>query len=366
MLMAYGVLHFEEQHALDVYSYFMLGVYMSYVPGALLGDLLLGNKRATVIGAGLMAIGAFSLCVPNPLVFYAGLALICLGIGLFDSNFLSLYAKNYLGRKSKMDAGFALLYAVVNFGAMAGAMLVSGWMNSFDYYISAIVGGLLLAGAAIVSSFVKSESTGESPEEPNPKSAFTIVAGVILLAAFYWTIYEFGMESTGSIQRQLLELHDAPISWLIQANVGLFIVPICLTAALVWTLVHYSSWAKLAMGFLCGALAFSILHTIPGHFSSATLPLYMLAILLLALAEINIQPIVYAFIAKHSNPKYLAIVFSLVTMPTKILAYIYPAYQLHAEGNERNEFLICAVLLAVVSVGVGVSFMTKRNAPEWA
>src|SRR4051812_9396825 len=73
LYMVTDLLHFEEQKAMDVYGYFMLGLFLSYVPGALLGDLLLGNKKASIVGGCLMALGAFSIGVPSPTGLYIGL-----------------------------------------------------------------------------------------------------------------------------------------------------------------------------------------------------------------------------------------------------------------------------------------------------
>jgi len=363
LYMVYGALHFEEEHASNVYRYFLLGVFLSYVPGALLGDLLLGNKRAAMIGVGLMASGAFLLCVPMPAVLYGGLALIGMGVGLFDSNFLSLYARNFLDRKRQLDGGFALLYAFVNFGAFAGTFFVMNWVDDFDYWIGFAIGGLLFLSAAILSAFVKSQLTFEPPQDPKYKLAFPLVTGCILIAAIFWIIYDFTGGAMGALQQQIIG-KNIEFSWIVQGSAGMFTLPICLIAAVVWSLFYYNSWVKLASGFLFGAAAFFILSTI--NVSSFSIPLYGFAMFLLALAEVHIQPIVYAFIAKHSNPKYLSVVFSLMMMPTKILGYLYPVYQLHRDGNETNEFLIGAVVLSIIGLGLGVFFMVKGKSPELA
>ena len=58
------ILQISDKDAVHIYSWFGGSLIFSQVIGALLGDFLIGNKKAIIFGGIIQAIGAFTLCVP--------------------------------------------------------------------------------------------------------------------------------------------------------------------------------------------------------------------------------------------------------------------------------------------------------------
>jgi POT family proton-dependent oligopeptide transporter len=76
----------SEIEALKLYGTFTASVMLSQIVGALFGDLILGNRKAVIIGGALQAFGAFFFCIPSAMGMYIGLFLVALGDGLYTPN----------------------------------------------------------------------------------------------------------------------------------------------------------------------------------------------------------------------------------------------------------------------------------------
>ncbi len=108
-----------------VYALFTGAAYLACIPGGWLADRLLGQRNAVFIGGVFIAIGNFILAIPaDAAVFYAGLAVVVLGIGLLKPNVSSVVGALYEGQPgARRDAGFSIFYMGINLGAAAGPLL---------------------------------------------------------------------------------------------------------------------------------------------------------------------------------------------------------------------------------------------------
>ena len=136
------------------YAWFTGGIVISKIGGAILGDLVLGNRKSWVIGGLLNVIGAFSIFIPNEVGLYLALVLMALGGGLYTPNLTAQFGKSYLNKENLLDSAYTLLHLVVNIGAMIGIVVVVqlgevyGWNYGFALVglcmILALVFGLLI------------------------------------------------------------------------------------------------------------------------------------------------------------------------------------------------------------------------------
>jgi len=75
-----------------------------------------------------MTIGNLMLVIPGPpALFFAGLAVIILGVGLLKPNISTLVAELYPEGGGRRDAGFTIFYMGINLGAFIGP-LIAGWL----------------------------------------------------------------------------------------------------------------------------------------------------------------------------------------------------------------------------------------------
>jgi POT family proton-dependent oligopeptide transporter len=101
---------------------------MAALPGGWIADRLIGAQRAVMAGGALMTLGSITLAIPGPPpLFFAGLAVIILGVGLLKPNVSTLVASLYPEGGGGRDAGFTIFYMGINLGAFIGP-LIAGWL----------------------------------------------------------------------------------------------------------------------------------------------------------------------------------------------------------------------------------------------
>ncbi|MEL6651187.1 MAG: oligopeptide:H+ symporter, partial [Bacteroidota bacterium] len=81
-----GGLGWTRKEALELYGWYTMLVYVASIPGGILADRLLGQKKAVMLGGILLCIGHLVLAIEALWAFYAGLLLIILGVGCLKPN----------------------------------------------------------------------------------------------------------------------------------------------------------------------------------------------------------------------------------------------------------------------------------------
>src|SRR5215467_541506 len=70
----------SQDSASAIFKWYTSAIYFTPLVGGFLADRYLGNKRAVLIGAVLVALGHFLMTIPTLPVLYT--ALVCIGVGL--------------------------------------------------------------------------------------------------------------------------------------------------------------------------------------------------------------------------------------------------------------------------------------------
>ncbi len=124
--------------AINLYGWYTMFVYVASIPGGILADRFIGQRKSVMVGGILLCLGHGILAFEAVWAFYAGLVLIVLGVGALKPNISTmvggLYPKN---DHNKRDMGFYIFYMGINLGAAASALLVGyvgekiGWHYGF-------------------------------------------------------------------------------------------------------------------------------------------------------------------------------------------------------------------------------------------
>jgi len=118
----------DDKTATAIYGLYTSAVFMAALPGGWIADRLIGAQRAVMAGGALMTIGNLMLVIPGPpALFFAGLTVIILGVGLLKPNISTLVAELYPEGGARRDAGFTIFYMGINLGAFVGP-LIAGWL----------------------------------------------------------------------------------------------------------------------------------------------------------------------------------------------------------------------------------------------
>ncbi|MEP5341854.1 MAG: MFS transporter [Algibacter sp.] len=325
LYMVGGILKMENAEALSIYGWFTLSLVFSQILGAILGDLLIGNKKALIIGGIIQSLGAFSFCIPSNTGLYIGLFLVVLGGGLYTPNIISNFGKLYLNKTKLLDAGFTIFYLAVNFGAFFGVMSIGYIGEKYGWNFGFVIAGIIMLLSIIPILFLKDKKIEQTTEDKSTLNERIIKISIaFVIVGLFWAIYELGNIRFFDLQLKLSEISTLNISKSIWASLNsVFTLPISILAIIVWTLFYNSQFFKLMLGFIFGIISFGILFLIPEVPTEQHTIIYLLSLLFLGISETHIAPIIHSILTKNSNPKYLAILISLAFIPTRLFSIIF-------------------------------------------
>ncbi|MBB6682263.1 MFS transporter [Aequorivita sp. 609] len=359
------VLKMNSTEALSIYGLFTGSLMLSKIIGAILGDLVIGNKKALFIGGMIQAIGAFCLCIPSTLGLYLGLFLIVIGNGFYTPNIISNFGKSYLNNKKQLDSGFSIFYLATNLGAFLGTLLIGLIGEKYGYNYAFIIGGLLM-----LSSLIPILRTKEKVVEKEFKHDLTIkkrilnISIVLMVVGLFWAIYEISYYRIIDLQVQFRDVITIEIfknDW--HSINSLLILPIGIIAIIGWTYFYTSQFFKLILGFIFGAISLIVLMSIPDVFTEKHMVLYLLSILFMGISEIHIAPILYSTLTKYSNPKYLAILISLAFIPTSMLIFSTRFFNDRFYDNPIFGLKLGVTIMIIVAIGLfGYIAWNKKTA----
>ncbi len=358
-------LNLTKDKAFLIYGIFTGSIIGSKIIGSLLGDLLIGNKRTLIVGGVLQAMACFIFCYQSLTTFYVGIVVFILGNGLFSSNAIAQFGKEYINTPKLLDAGFTLLYMTINIGSFLG-VLILGYIAESNFNYGFIVAGILIIPAMTFILF-NNENQGTSLsnyKKINLNKRLLYIVAVIIISGIYLIISESTYLGMYTIQEKVFEGIDIiPDTYLSNGLGPYFEMIIISVLALIWTYIYTNSFFKIFLGLVVSALSFLILLFIPKTPSSLSLMIFIFSTFLFSTGEMLISPILNSLITKFSNPKYLAIVLSLVTIPSMIFNGISGTIAEYSNKIGVNTvFIIGAFILLVFGIIAHVlSLLYKKD-----
>jgi POT family proton-dependent oligopeptide transporter len=153
ILILYMINYFKwsQEGASKIYKWYTALVYLTPLLGGYLADRYLGNKKAVIIGAILMAIGQFLLAFDPLASFFAGLVFMIIGNGFFKPNMSTQVGRLYPPNDPRRDGAYTIFYMGINLGAFL-APLVCGWLAEHSPWKHHA--GFIAAGVGMVLGLV--------------------------------------------------------------------------------------------------------------------------------------------------------------------------------------------------------------------
>ena len=316
------IIKMDRTEALSIFGWFAGSLIVSKILGALLGDLVIGNRKTLLFGGIIQALGSFFLCIPSTSGLYLGLFLVVIGNGFYTPNIIANFGKIYLNKTKLLDSGFTIFYLAINLGAFLGTSLIGIIGERYGYNF-----GFILAGTLMLFSIIPLLITKEKVVEKDLKYDLSInkrilnISIALVVVGLFWAIYEISYIRISDIQAQFNEISTIEIlksNW--HTINSYLILPIGIIAIIIWTYFYSSQFFKLMLGLIFGAISIGILLLIPEVLTEKYTILYLLSILFMGISEIHIAPIVHSILTKYSNPKYLAIFISLSFLPIWVIS----------------------------------------------
>jgi POT family proton-dependent oligopeptide transporter len=129
-----------------VYGLYTGAVFLGSLPGGWIADRLIGQRNAVFWGGVIIMLGNFILAIPaTPPVFYLGLAVIVVGVGLLKPNISAMVGALYEGQPgARRDAGFSIFYMGINLGALVAPLIAGTIGEAWNWRAGFFCAGLFM------------------------------------------------------------------------------------------------------------------------------------------------------------------------------------------------------------------------------
>ena len=352
-----GGLGYSVSSGAFIYAIYTGCTYFTPIIGGWLADNFLGQKKAILIGAIIMAVGNFSLFVNGSRVgLYIGLALLIAGNGFFKPNISTVVGQLYDKGDKRKDSAFTIFYMGINLGSLIAPLICgllaenifattsNGVMHyGFKYGFLAAAIGMVL-GAIIFMVFspkylshvgginkeeVKNENKKAS-NEPLTKQEKRRVLSIIILAAFvifFWTGFEQAGSSLTMFTQKLTNRElfgmTIPVSWFQSCN-PIFVLILSPILAKLWIRLanrdkgDLSIPVKMGMGMIILGIGFLFMVGAVMSIGGAENPVakasmwwVVLTYFCNTVGELCLSPIGLSMVSKLAPIKYASLLMGL-------------------------------------------------------
>ncbi len=376
--------------ALSLYGWYTMMVYVMSIPGGIIADKVLGQKKSVLIGGILLLLGHSILAVEQMWAFYTGLILIVMGVGMLKPNISTMVGGLYKKGDIRRDKGFTIFYIGINVGAFISSLIVGtvgevyGWHYGFGLAGIGMALGILqyVLGQKYlkeVGNFLgATESSKELMNKPLTnieKDRVIVLFLSFILVIVFWGAFEqagglmniYTMEKTNRTLSFSLPFigNVVPASWFQSIN-AMFIIFFGTTIAALWARRKLagkvsSSLFKMTVGLIIMGLGFFFMTGATAQYeSTGTSAMYwlVLAYLFRTIGELCLSPVALSFITKLAPVKYaslmMGVYFAMTGFGSKLAGLL-------GEWSESlGEFKIFTGI-AIFSVVLGLLVLTIRK-----
>lgn len=328
-----------QGEALALYGWYTALVYIMSIPGGILADKFLGQKKSVILGAILLVIGHSVLAIEAMWAFYTGLVFIILGVGCLKPNISTMVGGLYKKGDVRRDKGFTIFYIGINIGAFLSGLVVGyvgevhGWHYGFGLAGILMVLGLIqfLAGQKYlvhVGNYLgKSEKKEDQEAYKRPLTKIEKDRIVVLLISFLLIIAFFAaFEQAGGLMNiyakektnRMLMGWEVPATWFQSLN-SFFIITLGVSVAAYWARrklkgTEASSLFKMIIGLGITGVGFLFMSAAASEYDStgSSMMIWLvLAYLFHTVGELCLSPVSLSFVTKLAPAKYASIMMGI-------------------------------------------------------
>ncbi|WP_456379640.1 peptide MFS transporter [Lutibacter sp.] len=378
-------LGWDKVSALELYGWYTMFVYVLSVPGGLLADRLLGQKKTVMLGGFLLVFGHIILAFDALWAFYTGLAFIVLGVGALKPNISTMVGGLYNKGDAKRDTAFTIFYIGINIGAFAAPLIVGyvgeviNWHYGFGLagigmtigQIVYIWGQKYLKDVGNFVPVVREKGTNKKvPLTAIEKDRMIVLILSFIIVIVFWGAYEqagglMNLYARDKIDRVMFGF-TVPTSFL-QALHAFYVILFGVPVVWFWTRwrkkgKESSSLFKMGAGTIITGLGFLLLagaalETASSLDGKASIYWMFGAYLLHVIGELSISPVALSFITKLAPIKYASLMmgayFMVSGLGNKLAGALGEAAQNAGEYTIfMGIFIFCALFGLVLIVFV--------------
>lgn len=208
-----GGLGMTDKTASSIYGLYLAGGYLTGLAGGWIADRLIGAQRAVFAGGMLIMVGNAMLASGKTQVFFLGMLVTTLGVGLLKPNVSAIVGRLYPAGGSRRDAGFSIFYMGINIGSALGSLLVPWCAHYFGWHAGFALpaAGMLLGLVQFVATRHYLGARGVTRETDATQGSWTpvVILGLVIAALIGLALY-------GSLQIDANAISDAA-TWVFSA-----------------------------------------------------------------------------------------------------------------------------------------------------
>ena len=327
---------FETSDLIFLFGFFTGSVTLAQILGGIVGDLWLVNKRTALMGGLMQLVGAVLLCFPYIQMFYLGIGLVGVGTGFHYSNFNALYGKSYLKRLKSLDSGFVLLHGFVNLGSFVGIMMLSYLSEKWSFTAGFICAGVMSIFSVLLL-FLSKQRDLKNIVLPKLKlsTRFLKISMILLFFIGFWLGHQLLSPDLFYVTDEISKSVETGIlsGASINSLNSLFVALSAILLFIFWTFFHWNRYLKMGLGLVLGLTSFALILNVSPDLTESDLVIFVVSIALLGMAEVLITPTLSSAVVRYVSPKYFAIVFGLLFIPSRLTAVFSRLFE-----NENGEF----------------------------
>jgi proton-dependent oligopeptide transporter, POT family len=370
-------LMFTQGEASQIYGLYTGLVYLTPLFGGILADRVIGQRRAVILGAVLMAIGHFLMAFQS--VFFPALLFLILGNGAFKPNISTQVGSLYPADDPRRDRAFSIFYVGINLGAFFSPLVcgtlgeVYGWHYGFSAAGIGMIVGLMIylsgQGRLAPDNLMERELAGEKVLPPVTAEERTRIWGLIavcFISVAFWAAYEqqgntLAIWADSNTDRHLFGW-EFPASWYQSLNPALvFLLTPLITTFWAWQARRQKEPPAVAkMAFGCFLLAAGFLVMVPAArlYAVDGTPVSVLWLffftLMATLGELYLSPVGLSLVTKLSPARIVSMMMGIWFLSSFIGNYGAGFLGHYWEMMPKDTFFL---MIAAIAFCAGVAIL---------
>lgn len=365
----------------QIYGGYVGLVYFTPLIGGILADRILGFRRAIFIGGVVMGIGHLLLAFPPLPTFFAGLACLIIGNGLFKPNISTILGNLYRNLPEKRDDAYNIFYMGINLGAFISPLVAAylrykyGWHYAFGAAGFGMVISLTIftlfrkhvAAGEITTAMSKTGSTTKdislTPKQERER-IFALLMVFAVVIAFWMAFKQQGFTLT-FWARDCTRTSLSPE--LFQSVNPAFILIFTPFLVGFWNMLRRakkepSTATKIAIGMLLTAAAYLIISfagRLGGDFGRVSVSWLLGTYATITLAELCLSPMGLSLVSKLAPPRMRGSLMGGWFAATAIGGYLSGLIGGLWDDMRHSSFFFLLVLSSIVAF-LALMFVIKR------